>query len=99
MSQVTKDKATIREAESVRERARATHAHLPQYEGKWDDWVPVRITQEVRTKMGLAFKVGDITIAQPERGEFGRTYVRSRTVYSFRNDINTEVRGVAVEEL
>jgi len=55
---------TIRE---IRKQAAAAHAAYPQYKGYWDgpEWVLVRITAKVRTKLGQAFSKGELALAKP----------------------------------
>jgi hypothetical protein len=70
-------------ATDVREVADAAHVQYPQYAGYWDTWVPVRITSRIRTKGGVRFEVGDITLAtRADDGRFGWT------AYSIRGAIN-----------
>lgn len=87
------------EARKSLESARERTEGLPQYEGKFEDWVPVRVTREVRTKMGLAFERGEIAIAAPRSRNYDGWTERTRTVWSRRNEIQTTVRSTAVEDL
>lgn len=88
------------EARWVKEGAETTHREFPQYEGHWDGWIPVRVVRTVRTKMGVAFLAGDVSLMRPEdpkmRVIFGP---RNPTVYSFRNKCDTSVPFGSVEIL
>ena len=75
-----------------RKEAEREHVAFAQYAGHWDGWVLVEVTHDVTTKMGPAFRAGDLVIARPEgdpldqedQGQF-------RTCYSYRNGIDTAV--------
>lgn len=93
--------AARKAAEAAREHARERTEGLPQYEGKFEDWVPVQVKRSVRTKMGLAFKRGEFSIAAPD-GSFAASDPwtgRQRLVWSVRNGIQTAVDAEHVEEL
>lgn len=65
-----------------------------QYEGHYDWWFKVRITKSVVTKMGEAFKVGDVTIGAVSDLEGMRRIV----VHSWRNGyVDTIVHPEFVE--
>jgi hypothetical protein len=66
--------------------AEAAHAAYPQYVGHWTGWTLVEITEQVRTKSGIAFEPGDLVLANPKC--WGPMFV---TCYSYRNRINTSV--------
>lgn len=68
----------------IRQIAEVKSSIYPQYQGYWDGWVLVRVKKTIRTKMGVAFEKGDLTLMDPEIecDEFV-------TCYSIRNDINT----------
>jgi hypothetical protein len=72
---------------AVEAAAEAEHAAYPQYVGHWagPEWVLVRLTRRITTKLGLAFERGDVTLGKrgPITGEW--------TVYSLRNGIDTAV--------
>lgn len=73
----------------IKRLAAERHAHLPQYEGHWEDpkWRLVRFTATINTKGGVRFDVGDITI-----GHFnGRAFGGGFTAYSLRGEINCSV--------
>lgn len=76
--------------EAVKDHAQVTHAAYPQYKGHWDGWRPVRFTREVRTKMGLAFAVGDYSIVR-EREQLPNMPDYRHTAFSTRNDVDTAV--------
>lgn len=78
--------------------ANQQNAQYPQYLNHWDgpEWYLVTITHEVRTKLGLAFKAGDVTLARPAAADLPphprypeRQYV---TAYSARNRVDTSIR-------
>jgi hypothetical protein len=83
-------------ASYVRNVAIAEHAKYPQYAGYWNgpEWTVVRITGNVRTKMGVAFAKGELTIARRDD-----IYPDSWMAYSVRNRINTLVPARRVEAL
>ena len=82
-----------RRQELIKE-ANEQHASRPQYTGHWDNWQVVRVVEDVRTKLGLAFEMGDYALMQPE--SVTGIY---RTVYSFRNKCDTSIRARSVEVL
>ena len=85
-----------RTAGELRNFAAAEHADYPQYAGHFDGYRLVRVSVDVRTKAGLAFKAGDVAIATYRAGlqpGFGRWIV-----YSVRNGCDTQLT-YAVHEL
>ena len=84
--------ATTKQA--IIEQANRDHAQYPQYRGHWDgpEWILVRFKKAIKTKMGLAFERGDVTVARADRGGDSK-YI---TAYSFRNRIDTSVPLKAV---
>lgn len=105
--------STVLLREEIVAEAQARHAQYPQYEGHWtgDEWVVVRVTKTIRTKMGVAFEQGDLSIARREtrtervapRGAF-LPYEQwpekeFATVYSRRNGIDTSVPARHVERV
>ena len=65
-----------------------------QYEGHYDWWFKVRLTKTVVTKMGCAFKAGDVSVAQVSDLEGERRIC----VFSWRNGyVDTIVRPDYVE--
>ena len=69
-----------------------------QYEGHYDGWERVRVTRDVRTKMGQAFLADDVTVGKKEESAEFRTpgYV----VFSWRNGfVDTVVSVESVEVL
>lgn len=108
--------ATASVLESLRQaliaEAADAHAQYPQYEGHWDTWRVAEITRPVRTKMGQAFRAGELALVAPE------TYTekvapRSRqpiayenwptktfaTAYSRSNGIDTSILATYVREV
>lgn len=72
------------------------HAPYPQYAAHWDgpEWQLVTITKRVKTKLGVAFEPGDVTLARADRGD-GYPHPKGWTflmAYSVRNGIDTSVR-------
>jgi hypothetical protein len=51
---------------NLREKAEDQVAQYPQYKGYFDDWIPVLITKETKTKLGIAFESCEFTLAKPE---------------------------------
>jgi hypothetical protein len=72
------------------EQAEEAHKQYPQYEGHWRtwDWDVAKIRRKVRTKMGIAFEIGDIVLV---RRQPGLTKSLGWTAYSFRNSCDTAV--------
>jgi hypothetical protein len=68
--------------------AGVTHFPYRQYAGHWDgpEWHVVRFVRQVRTKGGVAFRVGDVTLARGGREDRGL-----ETAYSLRNGVDTSV--------
>jgi hypothetical protein len=77
-------------ANTIRARAEADHASYPQYAGHWNGWVLVEVTKVIKTKMGQAFRKGEMSIAKREtEGELAGTW----TVYSISNRCDTAVNA------
>ena len=74
--------------------AQRAHARWPQYAGHWetDEWRVVRVTRRVRTKLGVAFEAGDLTILriEPPDERFGLPALHM--AYSWRNRCDTAIR-------
>lgn len=70
-------------------------AKYPQYADHFrtPDWKPVRIKRDVRTKFGLAFAAGDVTLAR------SRDDHRNWFAWSFRNTIDTSIEPECFEVL
>lgn len=68
-----------------------------QYQGYVDGWYVVRVTHDVRTKLGLAFAAGDMTlgIVQDDGPELGQFV----TCWSVNNGIATSVPASKVVAL
>ncbi len=82
MTQQT-DVETIRQ--TLVAQAEAQLAQYPQYRGHWDGWRVGRITRDVKTKLGVAFKRDDVVLYTDDRG------ARFVTAYSFRNRVDTSI--------
>jgi hypothetical protein len=76
--------------------AEQDNAQWPQYKGHWrgDEWVLVKIKRRIRTKLGVAFEKGDVTIAKRDESVEHKGFF---TAYSLRNKIDTSVPENAVE--
>jgi len=64
----------------------------PQYRNYFDDWVLVKVTKEIKTKLGLAFDEDEISIAIPNSMfpiDFNGMDFTS--VWSFKTQITTSV--------
>lgn len=61
-----------------------------QYNGHWAEFAPIRIVRKVRTKMGVAFEAGDITLGKWETCEWDNT--KRIVAFSFRNCVDTVIR-------
>jgi hypothetical protein len=81
--------------QAIIEQAEAAHARYPQYAGHWsgEEWKLVKVNRRIVSKLGVAFEVGDVTIARPdpydERDNAGRLLWFA---YSTRNNVDTAVR-------
>ena len=90
---------TARMRQNIIDTAARAHAQYPQYAGYWNgpEWKLVVVTRDVKTKMGLAFRAGDYTLARPDTAipgdKPGAAYV---TAYSVRNRINTRIKAAHV---
>lgn len=74
--------------DDIKSLADQAHWFYPQYLGHWNaarGWQLARVTQDVTTKRGVAFKAGDIVIAKKS----GFLFSSEWTVYSVRNRCNT----------
>lgn len=69
-------------------------ASYPQYAGHFDDYVLIRIKKDIKSKLGISFKQGDLAIAKPGFREFvdGRGKNRKMvTAWSITNKIDTSI--------
>lgn len=85
---------TIRER--LIEDARMQKRDFPQYAGKYEDYVLVRIHDDVKTKSGRAFMKGQLAIAKPKTGAFVIS-IPTRIVYSPATKVDTSVHEYLVE--
>ena len=74
--------------EALRAVAAFQVARYPQYAGHFDTYEEVRISRNFETKLGLAFAEDDVAIAPPCDDPDA---VDCRTVWSFRNALDTSV--------
>lgn len=81
--------------------AAAQVARYPQYEDHFADYRLVRVTCDVKTKMGLAFARGEFAIATEKKDDLPGLPSSGRyvTVWSRRNKVDTSVRVADVEWL
>jgi hypothetical protein len=96
---------------AIRERANSDNAQWLQYKGHWDgpEWVLVKVTRRVKTKMGVAFEKGEIALARktPQEPDSANLSPATRaeinkpswTVYSVRNRVDTKVSIRTCKEL
>jgi hypothetical protein len=89
------DVTIAQSAQNIRDIANAANSQWPQYRGHWDgpEWKLVQMSARTRTKLGVAFEAGDITLAHRDpqfRGWFA---------YSVRNNIDTLVSSRKVREI
>lgn len=73
---------------------------FPQFVGHFEGWAIVRVGRTVKTKLGVAFEAGDVTLARfesaAERLDGGKaTWV----AFSFRNRCDTSIGTRSVEVL
>jgi hypothetical protein len=68
-------------------KAEAQMATWPQYKDHFKDYILVQVHKDVKTKLGLAFSAGEVTIAKPVPHEDG-----GRVLYSFKNQSDTLLR-------
>lgn len=91
------DVNSVRTSHAVRTAAYSQHAKYPQYAGHWDgpEWHLVEFVKPVKTKGGLRFDRGDVTLLRVEemsaidREVSGRTH--SHVAYSIRGGIDCAV--------
>lgn len=96
----TRREETVEElAEAAREHARERTEGLPQYDGRFDEMIPVRVTRDVGTKMGRAFREGDVTIADPQSEIRPHGSSETMLLWSVRNGVLTTVYTHQVEVL
>jgi len=72
----------------------------PQYLGHFDGYILIRIKKDVRTKMGLAFRKGELAIAKPVGVEIlGRRKGLDQwaTAFSISNGVDTSISARAVD--
>lgn len=76
--------------------AEEAHRQYPQYRGHWrgPEWKLVLIRRAIRTKMGVAFERGDVTIARPSEEHPGHV-----SAYSLRNEIDTMIEARDAAEM
>ena len=72
-------------------------SHYPQYSGHWNGWVLAKVTRDVKTKLGMAFRRGDLVLVEPDMSRYERASDVAltqgfRTCYSHRNRVNTSVK-------
>ncbi len=66
----------------------------PQYNGKFESWLPGIVCKDIRTKAGLAFKAHELVIVEPGVRRFTDLSKRKRemvTAWSYRNRIATSI--------
>jgi hypothetical protein len=80
--------------ESLKSDAAASMAQYPQYAGKFNDYVLVKIKKDVKTKMGLAFSKNEVTIA--EKHPYAEL-PDCISVWSFKNKTSTVIKAKLVE--
>ena len=91
---------TIPSVEVLVQMAEQQLAQYPQYRGHWNGWQRVRVTRDLKTKLGLAFRAGDVVLMNPTsihtspnvRGEFVMCY-------SFRNKVDTSIKLADTERI
>lgn len=86
----------------LKSQAEKQNEQWPQYKGHFDNYVLVTVTKRIKTKMGVAFEKGDMAIAVPAIKPHittDPTWRRFRTVYSFRNQIDTSIPEDAIQVL
>jgi hypothetical protein len=86
---------------SLKATATVQVARYPQYKNHFTSYRLVRITRDVKTKMGLAFARGEYAIATEKKDELPGLPSNGKyvTVWSRRNKIDTSVRVSDVEWL
>ena len=86
---------------SLKAIATAQVAPYPQYNNHFAPYRLVRITSDVKTKMGLAFARGEFAIATEKKDELPGLPSSGKfvTVWSRRNQVDTSVRVSDVEWL
>jgi len=87
---------TLEEVETLAE-CRVDADRFPQYLGAFSGRAVVRLRRKVRTKMGVAFERGDLTIARWEPADERFGIPAGWVAFSFRNGIDTSV-GLNADE-
>lgn len=88
---------------SIIAEATKKHEKYPQYAGHWDGFKLVRVKKNIRTKMGIAFVKGEVSIAQDATKNLLPKYAEEVagcvSVYSKRNSIDTLIDAKNIEWL
>lgn len=77
--------------------ANAQTAQWPQYRGHFDAYRIGRITRDVKTKLGLAFRKGDVVIWTIGERDLGNGPEVTFTAWSVRNRCDTGVTRSCLE--
>lgn len=85
--------------QSLKSTAAAQVGQYPQYRNHFASYRLVRVKNDVKTKMGLAFARGEFAIATERKDELPGLPSSGRfvTVWSRRNQIDTSVRVTDME--
>ena len=75
----------------LRRKAAAQVRQYPQYKGHFKNYGACQVTREIKTKFGIAFKKGDVTLCSRQPASSFSLIPRSVMAWSFRNKINTSV--------
>jgi len=73
------------------DRASASMSQYPQYKGQFDRYVLCRVKRTIKTKRGVAFTKGEVTICDPDNfPDVGLAEMcNHRSVWSFTNKCGT----------
>ena len=75
-------------------------SNYPQYAGHFDNYVLIKIKKDIKSKLGISFKAGELAIAAPGVREFKDSAGKNRkmvTAWSTRNEIDTSINFKDVE--
>jgi len=81
-------------------KAEAALAAFPQYKGHFDNYRLIRIKRQVKTKMGIAFKAGELAICNPQFNtitEGKKAGTLTVMAFSFTNRCDTSVSTSDIE--
>ncbi len=82
-------KTDTKTAAQIKTQAQALHAQYPQYKGHWDNYRLVRVNRRIKTKAGVAFIKGEVSIGIERTNDSIRELDGCVVVYSCSNNMDT----------